>query len=97
MTKYEIVETIAREKRVETMIENIARKPLAAELEDLAQMVYVILLEYDSDKIEELWEHEEINFFIARIILNQYKSQNSPFYFTFVRYARHNLELWDAD
>lgn len=88
MTRTEIVERLARERRVETMVENIARQPLDADLQDLAQMVYVILLEYDEDKLRDLWEHGQMQFFIARVIINQYRSVNSPFYKLFRKYAR---------
>ena len=89
----EIVATIARERRVETMVENIAKQPLGPDLKDLAQMVYLILLEYDETKLRDLWENGQMNFFIARIILNQYRSTNSPYYKLFRKYARKAEEL----
>ena len=88
MTRTEIVETLARERRVETMVENIARQELDANLSDLAQMVYLILLEYDEDKLVDLWEHGQMSFFIARIIINQYRSTSSPYYKLIRKYAR---------
>ena len=87
MNRTEIVERLARERRVETMVENIARQPLDADLSDLAQMVYLILLEYDEDKLVDLWEHDQMQFFIARIIINQYRSKSSPFYKLIRKYA----------
>lgn len=84
----EMIDRIARERRVETMIENIAKQPLAAELKDLAQMVYLVLLEYDETKLADLWENDQINFFIARIILNQYRSSNSQFHKLYRKYER---------
>ena len=87
MTRREIVEQLARERRVETMVENIAKQPLSAELKDLAQMVYVVLLEYDEDKLADLWNNGEVNFFIARIIINQYRSSSSPFFNLYRKYA----------
>ena len=86
MTKNEIVDAMARERRVEAMVENIAGRPLAGALKDLAQMVYLAILEYDEDKIVDLWTNGGINFFIARIIVNQYRSNNSEFYKKFIRY-----------
>ena len=80
MTKYEIVDTLARERRVETLVQNIAHSPLTDDLKDLAQMVYIVLLEYDDDKIADLWDQRQIDFFIARVILNQYRSKHSPFH-----------------
>lgn len=84
---------MARERRVETMVENIARQPLDANLSDLAQMVYLILLEYDEDKLADLWEHGQMQFFIARIIINQYRSTSSPFYKQIRKYASKAEEI----
>ena len=88
-----MVTILARERRVETMVENIAKQPLSADLKDLAQMVYVILLEYDESRLLDLWEHGQINFFIARIILNQYRSVNSPFYKLFRKHGKRQEDI----
>ena len=80
------------------MVENIARQPLDADLRDLAQMVYLILLEYDEEKIVDLWENKEINFFIARIILNQYRSDHSAFHNLFRKFQDRSVNIsvvWD--
>ena len=77
--KMTIIETLAKERRVEALVENIAHHSLTADLKDLCQMVYLVLLEYDETKLLDLWENEQINFFLARIIINQYRSSNSPF------------------
>ena len=86
MTKYEIADRLARERVVEQLVCNIARTRLSSELADLCQMVYLILLEYDEDKIVDLWEHGEIKFFLARIILNQFHSVKSPYHALFRRW-----------
>lgn len=97
MTKREIIEVLARERRVETMLENIAKQPVTDELQDLVQMVYLILLEYDEAKIVDLWDNGQINFFIARILLNQYRSSNSPFYKLFRKPKKHFLHLFSDE
>jgi len=89
----EMVAQLARERRVETMVENIAKRALDTDLKDLSQMVYLILLEYDETKLQDLWEHGQINFFIARIILNQYRSANSPFHKLYRKYGRKAEEI----
>lgn len=88
MNKGEIIEAIAQERMVETMVQNIAHESLStnADLSDLCQMVYLILLEYDEDKLQDLWEHEQMRFFIARIIVNQYRSSYSPFHIQFRKF-----------
>ena len=88
-----MVTRLAQERRVETMVENIAKQPLSADLKDLAQMVYLILLEYDETKLQDLWDHGQINFFIARVILNQYRSVNSPFYKLFRKHGKRQEDI----
>ena len=71
---------------VETMVTNIAHKPMSADLQDLSQIVYLILLEYDEKKLQDLWINNQMHFFIARIIINQYNSVNSPFHTIFRKF-----------
>lgn len=88
MNKTEIIEQIAKERMVETMVQNIAHQALSAnaDLSDLCQMVYLILLEYDEEKLQDLWEHKQMRFFIARVIVNQYRSSYSPFHTIFRKF-----------
>lgn len=86
MDKASIIQQIANERMVESMVMNIAHQALNDDLSDLCQMVYLILLEYDEDKLQDLWEHKQIKFFLARIIINQYRSSNSPFHITFRKF-----------
>lgn len=95
MTRREIVEQLAREQRVETMLRNIAKTPITADLQDLCQMVYLTLLTFDESKIVDLWEKEQINFFIARILMNQYQSVKSPFYALFRKRQRKQVPIED--
>lgn len=82
-TKTDIVAELARDKVVEEMVMKISHSTsITFDLADLVQMVYVILLEYDETKIADLYDHNQIRFFLARIILNQFRSINSPFHLT---------------
>ena len=94
--KETIIETLAKDRRVEALVENIAHHSLTADLKDLCQMVYLILLEYDESKLQDLWENDQINFFIARIILNQYRSSNSPFHTIFRKYKERSISIGDG-
>ena len=92
-SKQTIIETLANEKRVEALVENIAHHTLTADLKDLCQMVYMILLEYDEAKLLDLWEHDQINFFLVRIIINQYRSSNSPFHTIFRKFQERSVYM----
>ena len=85
-----IVEELARQQRVEAMLKKISgTDTLSGDLADLAQDVYLILLEYDEGKIVDLQRNGQINFFIARILVNQCRSSHSPFYRNYRRSADH--------
>ena len=86
MDKMTIIKTLAEEKRVEALVKNIAHQPLTADLKDLCQMVYIVLLEYDEGKLQDLWDNHQMDFFLVRIILNQYRSSNSPFHTQFRKF-----------
>ena len=85
-SKMDIISEMASERMVEVMVENIAHQSLSSDLKDLSQMVYVILLEYDETKIQELWTNHQMPYFLARIIINQYRSSNSPFHAQFRKF-----------
>lgn len=76
----EIIEELARCRVVEQMCMRVAKAPLRNGIDDLAQMVYLALLTYDEAKIVAMYDNGELNFFVARIVMNQYNSRHSPFY-----------------
>lgn len=79
MTKREICEQLARERRVETMIQNIVHRHLDDDLRDLAQIVYTIALTTDEGKIVDLWERDEINYWLVKVIRTQYFFKRTEF------------------
>jgi hypothetical protein len=97
MTKADIVSKMASEKMVEGMVQNIAHQSLTADLKDLCQMIYLILLEYDEAKLIDLWKNEQMNYFIARIIVNQYRSSNSPFHTIFRKFQERTMDISGMD
>ena len=97
MSKSEIIEEVAKVGMVEHMVQNIAHHTLDADLKDLAQMVYLILLEYDESKLQDLWENEQMGFFLARIIINQYRSSNSPFHTIYRKFREKSEDITGKD
>lgn len=53
---------------------------------DLEQEIYMILLEYDSEKIIEMYNRKQLKYFIVGIIQRQYNSKTSPFYKKYKKY-----------
>lgn len=94
MTKREIVARLGRERRVEQIILRIAGvERLTADLEDLAQMVYLTLMEYDEAKLVDLWESDAINFLIVRLVLFNLRSKTSRYYYIIKIFSARTTDL----
>jgi hypothetical protein len=97
VTRAEIVNEIATRKMVESMVQNIAHQSLTADLKDLSQMIYLILLEYEEEKIVDLWNNNQMQFFLARIIINQFRSSNSPFHTIYRKFQERSCDITGMD
>lgn len=92
MTKTDIIDGLAREKKVEELIKNIAKKKIV-EKEDLSQDIYAELLQKPDTLIEELYEKGELDFFIVKIITNNIFSKNSPYHYRYEKYKNNKTTL----
>lgn len=73
----DIVEALANERRVEQLTEAVTRRPLDADLSDLVQMVYCLLLGYPDARLEEADEDGWMNFLLVRLIKNLLKPHSA--------------------
>ena len=89
MTKNEVVEKLAKERTVEQICSNIA-KSADDLLNDLSQEIYLDLLQKDEDKIINLYETNQMRYFITRMIINNLHSTNSPFWCK-IKSFTHNM------
>ena len=70
--------------------------------QDLVQDLYVIILEYDQEKIKKIVENGHLVFWSARVLMNQYVRTNSAFktkYYTKLRtenYDVKNFQYFDS-
>ena len=73
-----IIAQLAKDRRVEALVCNVARRhePLGADLQDLCQMIYVFLLEYNPEKIVAMHQRGDLDFFLVRMIVNNLQSVN---------------------
>lgn len=90
MTKAEIITELAEQRVVENIVQVVC-KSSRHDLPDLAQMIYVALLEYDDEKIRSLHDNGQMNYFIVRIVRNQYFSDQSPYYRIHRRLLDHSV------
>lgn len=96
MTKSEIVETIAKERLVEQICSNIAKSSDCDDtLKDLSQEIYLDLLSKDEEKIINLYETNQIRFFVVRMVTNNLFSKNSPYYQVFRKNTNATVNIDD--
>lgn len=95
MNKHHIIEELSRNKKVEELISNITKAPPTDDEEDLAQDIYLALLEKDNELIEQLYRDNQLIFFITRMLLNNLRSVTSPYYYKYQRYTLNKNTLDD--
>ena len=95
MTKYEVINIIAREHLVERIVNKLlssSKNPFDCP-EDLIQDVYLLLLQKDDDLIVNLYNKDEIGFYLLKIARNQLLSKNSPYYTKYIKFLANCDEL----
>jgi hypothetical protein len=93
MTKSEIINQLAIERKVEELISNITKAPLTEGEEDLAQDIYLALLEKNDRLIEQLYKDNQLIYFITRMLINNLRSKTSPYYYKYKRYENNKTNL----
>ena len=86
-TNKEIVDELCENNVVEDIARNI--KVSRDYYDDFVQDIYLTLLEYDNEKLNDIYEKNQIKFFIARICINNWNSKTSPFYCKYKRTLTH--------
>lgn len=80
VTRNEIIEQLSASRVVETVAERLSASRLARyDLGDLAQEVYLILLQYNEKRLCEMYNARQLNYFIVGIIRRQCAIKYSAF------------------
>ena len=98
MTKYEVIDIIAREHLVERIVNKLlssSKNPFDCS-EDLIQDLYLILLQKDDDLIVNLYNKDEIGFYLLKIARNQLLSKNSPYYTKYIKFRSQSDDISEA-
>lgn len=86
MTKIEIIDKIAKDKLIEKILkQNTIKNPY---YKDLGQDIYLDLLSKNDELIERLYENDELEYFIRKIITNNIFSITSPFYKKYQKFRK---------
>lgn len=82
MDKETIITEIARQKLVEEIVHNIGGNT-DDDLQDLIQDLYIDLMNKPDTLIQSLYNNKQFNFYITKMVLNNVRSKNSPFFSTY--------------
>ena len=98
MTKYEVINIIAREHLVEKIVNKLlssSKNPFDCP-EDLIQDIYLLLLEKDDTLIVDLHNKGELGYYLLKIARNQLLSKNSPYYTKYIKLKANSDDLTQA-
>lgn len=65
--------------------------------DDVLQLVCLVILEYDNDKLNKIVEENHLNAFVTGILTRQLYSRNSPFYREFRKFQNITSSIDDFD
>lgn len=92
--KRDIVAAMATAGTLERMAARITRMPATTPVvKDLAQTVYLYLLEFPEDKLLDLHDCGQLDFFVARILINQWYGSRSSFRVAFRKFSALTVDI----
>ena len=98
MTKYDVLDIIAREHLVDRIVNKLlssSKNPFDCP-EDLIQDIYLLLLQKDDDLIVNLYNKGELGYYLLKIARNQLLSKNSPYYTKYIKLGAQSDDLTQA-
>lgn len=91
MSRTDEINKIAKEHVVEDIIQNIA-KSNDDNLTDLAQDIYIQLLEMPNDKFKILQCGNQLKYYLVGLIRNNVFSTTSPYYYKYKRFKHEEID-----
>lgn len=91
-TPQQIIEQLAKDKTIETIVDNISKGSFPY-TEDLVQDLYIELLSKPEDKIIQMYEKKQLNYFITTMVRNNLYSKNSRYYYNYMRWEQNRSEF----
>lgn len=99
MTNAQIINEIANAHLIEEIIGGITYSKFENKenLKDLAQDIYLQLLQMDTKKLNELYFKKQLRYWITRIITNNIHSKTSPYYYQYKKAQRQSVSISEID
>ena len=98
-TNAQIINEIANNGLVEEIINGVSYSKFenTENIKDLAQDIYLQLLQMDNAKINELYFKNQLRFWVTRIITNNIHSKTSPYYYQYKKEQMQSVSISDID
>ena len=98
MNKYDVLDNISREHLVEKIVYKLlpcSKNPFDCP-EDLIQDIYLLLLQKDDDLIVNLYNKDEMGYYLLKIAKNQLLSANSPYFYKYIKFRVQSDDISEA-
>lgn len=98
-TNAQIINEIANGGLVEEIIQGVSYSKFenTENIKDLAQDIYLQLLQMRTDKLNDLYTKNQLRYWIARIVVNSIHSKTSPYYYQYKKEQRQSVNINDID
>ena len=95
----EIINEIADSGLVEEIIDGVSysKFEIKENLKDLAQDIYLQLLQMDTKKLNDLYTKNQLRYWIARIVVNSIHSKTSPYYYSYKKSQMQSVSISEID
>ena len=93
--KQNIINKIAQDRMVETIVANVAKDTTDEDLTDLCQDIYLALMEKDEETIEDLYTKKQLNYYVTRMVINNIDSSTSRFYYIYKKNKLKQISMDD--
>ena len=95
--KQAVIANIAKSKVLSDIIHNVAKDNNDQDLKDLEQDLYIELLEKDDELIEYMFENNQLNYFLTKMVVNNINSKTSRFYYTYRKRKTKEISIDDVN
>lgn len=92
-TKNQIIEKLYKENFVQSVLKKYTTKLSFEDEEDVSQEIYLILLEIPEEEIVQLFNNNQLNFYIVKIIKNQLLSTTSKVFKLYLKNKINTISL----
>lgn len=92
-TKNQIIEKLYKENFIQSVIKKYTTKLSNEDEDDVCQEIYLILLEMPEEEIVQLFNNNQLNFYIVKIIKNQLLSTTSKVFKLYLKNKINTVSL----